>query len=119
MRRTDHFFKQKNEIYKDFVVSVILINPENSEEIIIDNYEPEMEGLIKNSEVNPIRLQETLTALEKELQTLRKYNVSVNGKTKAIKVFYHSTKETKQIEIIPTEYLNMNEIEIMDMGAML
>lgn len=110
---TDHFFKTKNEIHKDFTVSVMLINPENSEEIVIDNYEPfDLDGLMREIEDDPIRLQWTLKALEEELETLRKYNVSVIGKTKAIKVFYHQSQETKLIEIIPTEYLNKNQIEI-------
>ena len=110
---TEHFFEHNDGIYTDFVITVIFLNPNNSEEIVIDNFEPfYLEGLTERIEENPVRLEQTLNALIQELEVIKKNNVSINNNTKTIKVFYSASNETKHIEIIPTEYLNVDAIKI-------
>ena len=115
----EHFFENKNDIYKDFTISVSLIHPETLEEIKIDDFRP-MYGDDFKVRYGIILINHVLEALEKELELLKKHNVQLNNKTKKIKVInYPKAKTESTIEVIPTPYINSDEITIPDWEDML
>lgn len=113
---TDHFFNTKNEIYKEFTISVSFIHPNTLEEIQIDIFNPfDNDGFKDRYDFVTINL--VIEGLEKELKILREHNLPLENKIKRVLVHYQ--KETKSIEIIPTEFINKDKIKIKDISEML
>lgn len=114
---TESFFDSKNEVYKDFSISVVLIDAESSQEIEIDICEP-YDKLGLEDRYDFITLQSVISGLEREVEIYRKNNVSqLRDVIKHVKII--SPEGTKTIEIIPTEYINSAVIKLSDESELL
>ncbi|MDQ3190580.1 MAG: hypothetical protein M3Q58_03220 [Bacteroidota bacterium] len=114
------FFENKNEIYKEFSVTISLVNPDTFEDIEIDIFKPFTEDSLMQERYAYFTMGFILNALEKEVAVLKRHNVDLLNKTQKIKVLnYNQSKETKIIEVVPTEYCSSQEIEIFNIDDFL
>jgi hypothetical protein len=116
----DYFFKSKGDVYKEFVVSVSLLNNGTGEEILIHKNAPfDEEGLHLEFIKNPFYLSDVLPGLEREAEYLRKQNEDVSFNAIIITLHDQTTDKTRKIEVIPTKFINKERIEIVTIGNLL
>lgn len=119
---TDYFLKLKDGVHKEFIVSISLLINETSEEICLHKVAPfDEDGLQTEFIKDAFYLNDVLPGLERELMYLKNKSININlsSTAKLITLFDKTTGETRKIEIIPTEFINKERIDIVTIGNLL